>query len=112
MKRLLTLAALAALALPASSATIFTHPNNAGGLIRLTDVEGECSRNEKIAYSSIPANGRTFFGCWVYLSDDDLVMIRWDGTRDVISLPLPGFTATPTGRARYGNGSTTKSGDL
>lgn len=102
MKRVVILGMTAALAMPAFSSTLFTHPNQAGGLIRLTDArstDGSCDANERIVYSNNGETGNTIFGCWTYLSDDDMVMIRWSGNGRIISLPGSGFTATPAGTA-------------
>ena len=57
--------------------TLATSPNNAGGLLVLTDVPCEGSKGFHV-YSSSP-NSDTLFGCW--FSDSVMIHITWkDGS--------------------------------
>ena len=53
--------------------TLATTPNNAGGLLVLTDVPCDGTRGFHV-YSSSP-NSDTLFGCW--FSDSSMVHITW-----------------------------------
>lgn len=53
--------------------TLATAPNNAGGLLVLTDVPCEGTRQYH-AYTSHPSS-ETMFGCW--FSDSSMVHITW-----------------------------------
>ena len=67
----------------AQADTLATSPNNANGLLVLTDVTCE-GTNQFHVYSTNPT-GNTLFGCW--FSDSSMVHVTWkDGS--VRSYPL------------------------
>lgn len=70
----------------AQADTLATSPNNANGLLVLTDVPCE-STNQFHAYSTNPTSD-TLFGCW--FSDSSMVHITWKNG-SVRSYPLTGW---------------------
>lgn len=65
--------------------------NTSGGRINITDEQGSCPQQFKVAFSYAPS-GEILGGCWTY--SQGLIMVTWDGGEKRI-YESSGFTVTP-----------------
>lgn len=84
----------------ANAAALGYAPNQANGMIVLTDEQSNCPSFASYAYQTDAGGVRTLGACYVVQRDLPFVYLRWSNETETRQYPIESFSLTGAGRAR------------